>query len=354
MSQSNVDKDQEELEKLLKIAREKRAKVIKYHVWPLKELCLMKVADSDECAKTSILPYQYLSPLLQKEILKHMATKQGSKYYERQTPAMSEWMFELANRLLNCNSKEFDFRIFGGYDWLDHEQDQRMWQILIDRCPNLESILDERDARHHNDSVYLSNVMPYLQKFRELKHILLKKYVSNSDDLTQLAQHFPNLESLSTTFQFIDLQTMQNLYLLQNLIKLDVNLDVFNFKNRLVIDKQKEFVNHFKAECTQYLPRLQYCSGGWGQHNSLSYRGNRRQLALRDMETYGGFDLVLAPCLETLSVLGPFDVKNHVLGVLSNLTVLSLLEVDASDVPDLLTHYGNKLHELYIYLPLDL
>ncbi|XP_059481008.1 uncharacterized protein LOC132199920 isoform X2 [Neocloeon triangulifer] len=343
------DRDQE-LNKLLEIAREKRFNVGNF-VRPLKELCVNKIADSDDCAKTNLLPYQYLPLVLKKEILKRMAAQQGSCQV-RLTPAMTEWIYKLASCLMNDKTKEFDFSIFGQYDWLDHELDQKVWQMLAERCPNLETISDKwQKQKRGGDSFYMSNVMPHLEKFQHLKHILLKRFVSNSDDLEQIAQHFPNLVSLSTTFEFVDTQLMKNLFLLQNLKQLDINWNIWNNQDRSVLDEQTNYWRQFKVECMEHLPCLQYCymSVGACYINGIRpYRGNSQQLSLREMAVVSDIDFELFPSLETLTVLGPLKSKSHEFGVLSNLTVLELIEVDTSDVPVVLTHCGNKLHELTI------
>ncbi|XP_059483493.1 uncharacterized protein LOC132201375 isoform X3 [Neocloeon triangulifer] len=187
-----------ELEPLLESAIVKRSEV--KNLRPLKELTSINVASSYECAQPTLALIQYLSPPLQKEISSRMAASNEN----RLTPAKAAWVFELASRLLNTTTKEFDFGIFGGQfqHCADYERAQKVWHMLAEKCPNLEQINDKR--YHETDSsnpkkknLHIKNVMPFLQKFGKLKHIVLKYYICDSEDLVQLAHHFPKLLTLT-------------------------------------------------------------------------------------------------------------------------------------------------------------
>ncbi|XP_059483486.1 uncharacterized protein LOC132201374 [Neocloeon triangulifer] len=352
-----------ELEQLLEIATAKRSKVA--NLRPLKEQALEKVA-SFEYAQTSLAPFQYLSPPLQKEILSHVAAQQRCSE-DWLTPAKAEWLFEMVSRLLNANTKEFDFGIFGGpnglFHWSDHERNQKVWNMLVEKCPNLERILDKR---HHDNSdawtisspvktdpkkgFYLRNVMPFLQKFTKLKHIVLENYICDSEDLAQLAHHFPKLQTLSVAFKLVYFNTLRNLFLLQNLERLDINWNEYDFRNikdKLLYNEQTHYLDHLNTECMEQLPCLQYCSGGRKHHNHRPYRGHRK-LALREIDVMGGFDFQLVPFLEKLHLNGPLNMQMFKIRALSNLTSLSLSDIKKSDVSYLLTQCGAKLHELKI------
>ncbi|XP_059478921.1 uncharacterized protein LOC132198739 isoform X2 [Neocloeon triangulifer] len=363
VTEERIDGDLE-LEQLLGIARAKRSKV--NNLRPLKELALRKLASVD-CAKTSTAPYQYLSTPLRKEILSYMAA--GT--FQRKShiiQAENDWHFELASRLLNDQITEFEFRILGDpfiYS-SDNERDKKMWQVLIENCPKLERIVDKRSGSHHDNSMpkkkdyhkkflFVRNVMHHLKKFRKLKHIDLEHYVCDSKDLAQLARHFPQLQTLSVAFKLVHRETLNNLFLLQNLEKLDIHWNTYipkREKNQLVLNEQSHHRNHFKAECIGHLPRLQYCSGGEKFHNFLPYQG-KTQLCLKHIKVLGGFNCKLIPLLEELHLEGPLRMKPNAIGALSNLTRLFLIEVKDSDISDLLTHCGGKLHELEIYFDLE-
>ncbi|XP_059483490.1 uncharacterized protein LOC132201375 isoform X2 [Neocloeon triangulifer] len=342
-----------ELEPLLESAIVKRSEV--KNLRPLKELTSINVASSYECAQPTLALIQYLSPPLQKEISSRMAASNEN----RLTPAKAAWVFELASRLLNTTTKEFDFGIFGGQfqHCADYERAQKVWHMLAEKCPNLEQINDKR--YHETDSsnpkkknLHIKNVMPFLQKFGKLKHIVLKYYICDSEDLVQLAHHFPKLLTLSVTFELVCFDTLKKLFLLQDLERLEINWDkdeFFNIDDAAVLGEQTHYFNHFKTECIEQLPCLQYCSGGGEYHNFRPYRG-KRKLALKEMEVLGGFDLQLVPFLEDLHLKGPLKTHLNGIGGLSDLTVLSLSDVKESDVSDLLTQCGAKLHELKIYI----
>ncbi|XP_059468885.1 uncharacterized protein LOC132192768 isoform X2 [Neocloeon triangulifer] len=338
------------------------SKKAKRRVKPLKELVLKKIADSDECAQTSLKPFHYLSPMMKKEILSHMASQQGS-IDEYQTQAMANWMFELASHLLDVHTKEFDFSIFGTRcAWEYIERDQKVWQMLADKCPNLESILDKRrtaiwliDNNPDNDiecnKLYMRNMLPYLRKFPKLEHISLIKYICDSEDLAQLAYHWPNLLTLSVAFEFVDSDTLRNLFHFQKLEHLEIEwskFDIWSIKNELLYNEQFLYLERFKSECMEHLPNLQYLSGGAEFHNELPYQG-KRKLALREIDVSVGFNLELVPFLEKLKVTGPgFEIPSHTFGNLTNLTVLILYEMKDSHISDVLTHCGARLHELVL------
>ncbi|XP_059481036.1 uncharacterized protein LOC132199939 [Neocloeon triangulifer] len=347
-----------ELDQLLENARVKRSKL--KNLRPLKNLALEKLA-REQCAQTSLEPFQYLSPPLQKEILSYMASQQSTENWL--SPAKADWMLELVIRLLNANIREFDFGIFGcRLHWTDTERDQKVWFMLVEKCPNLERISDKR--YHQTDSMtylspkkedpkkkfFLRNVMPYLLKFQKLKHIVLKNYICDSEDLAQLAHHFPKLQTLCVTIKLVYFDTLKNLFLLQNLEQLDINWCTYDFyfnDDKLETDEQTHYSKHFKAECMEQLPCLQYCSGGAEHHNFRPYRG-KSKLSLKEIYVKGDFDLQLVPSLEKLHLKGPLKMQLDGIGALFNLTDLHLSDVKDSHVSDLLTHCGDKLHKLIL------
>ncbi|XP_059472681.1 uncharacterized protein LOC132195013 [Neocloeon triangulifer] len=360
MSSGSADVDLElDKQLLLEIARAKRSKV--KNLRPLKELALEKLVSSNECDQRSIAPFRYLqvSPLLQREILSHMVThasdcrRRMRNCGRNRAPVVKfNWLFELASHLLSVHTKEFDFSIFD-YPFLVTTSDdkQRVWMMLVDKCPNLESILDQSRGLAPAPNPKLCSVMSYLQNFPKLKHILLAHYFCTSEDLAQLAQHLPQLQTLSVAFKYFFSDTLQNLLLLQNLERVDITLRhrySHEFENELLKNEHEQNINSFKADCMEHLPRLQYCSGGEEHHNYRPYEGNRK-LSMKEIDVLGGFDFELVPFLEKLKLTGPdLNIPCHSFRLLSNLTVLDLLGFETSNTSDVLTHCGDKLHELFV------
>ncbi|XP_059488626.1 uncharacterized protein LOC132204255 [Neocloeon triangulifer] len=336
-----------EPETLRKLARIKRSKL--RNLRQLKEQAMEKLLASDACGKTTLLS---VSPLLQQEIQSHVEMHLRGSYKYDQTLEMAKWMLKFAGRVfLNDHTKEFDFAIIRSY----HNLEEQMWNLLVERCPNLERITDNLGSKIRT----FKSVLPYLKRFPKLEHISLEGYQCTADDLTRISQIFPNLHSLSATFDFVDDNILRALFALQRLESLDIvwdDWDVGMIENDAFREEQTHYLDFFKAECLAHLPHLQYLSGGRVFHNHRPICTTNRKLSLREMEIVDAFDYDLVPCVEKLFISGPLLLHRQSFNGLSNLRSLTLTDVKDQDLCEVLADCGGKLEELAVkdkYLVVD-
>ncbi|XP_059488656.1 uncharacterized protein LOC132204274 [Neocloeon triangulifer] len=330
--------ESELLEKIVQMARAKRSAARRLR--PLRQLAMEKlVTASEKCAfqKPSCLTPFAIPLSLQKEIQKY-----AEEHFDLgeidgvvQTLGMANWMFDLAGKvLLNEFTKEFNFVIFRTF----HNLDQQVWEMLIDRCPNLEKISDTRCL-----SGLMESVLPYLKRFPKLEHICYSSYLCTSDDLIQISKHFPNLRTLSVTFEGVNIDLMTNLFALQRLERLEIQLPFSQTDN-----EDNYWYNHFKAECLSHLPNLQYLFGGNEYHNNHQIPGNRK-LSLREMKVFSDFDYELVPYLEELAINNPSPVApQQLFSVISKLTSLSLDGFGSLQFHEVLSQCGDRLEDLHV------
>jgi hypothetical protein len=167
----------------------------------------------------------FAAPLLHRDFFRFLESR-GS-YDGRIEEEMFDRIFNLLSLLLNDSTSEFDFIVFSRRDHEDN-RDEEMWQMLLQKCPNLERITDSRKLNFSEqfgfEFVTLSSVMHFLLDMPKLLHIDLDFYLCEEDDLILLVEKFPSLKTLNVVFDHLSFDGMRNLFKLQELEVFRINL----------------------------------------------------------------------------------------------------------------------------------
>ncbi|XP_059478311.1 uncharacterized protein LOC132198341 [Neocloeon triangulifer] len=350
MAESPKTRETQEREEILLMVEQIKTKMRNFR--SLKELAMENLTGSGILLST---PFNIIPLPLQKEIL----TK-AAKTLRRDD--MARWVFErVAQIFMTENTTEFDFGMFHGFYYsLDLH-----WRLLAERCPNLESVTDNRECfpkdrerfPHFPERPSLISVLPYLWMLPKLEHIILGGYLCTSQELTLLAIKFPNLRSLAIKPDMINNNTMSALISMQRLERVDFNwhdedLEELNVSEAAYAE-QRDYFNRFITQCIANLPRLQFISRGESLHNEFPFPGNRLQL--RQITVIGYFEFEKVPFIEALELICTYEdyFNPSNFGFFSNLRSLTLcdigeLENDQQYVRDVLSVCGDKLEELCI------
>ncbi|XP_059476756.1 uncharacterized protein LOC132197469 [Neocloeon triangulifer] len=348
---------------LLSIAKAKRSKA--ENLRPLQVLALEKFATHPSTQPASLfVADNILTPALRIDILLHLEAQYikdeiiivgFNDYVKRLNPENANWMLRMVDSLLDASIKFFNFSIFCDYHSSDHQRDLLIWQMLAQRCPNLEAVDDSR--KHSSDrgkgKLLVRDVLPFLSQCRNLQHIKLQEYICDAKDLAVIASNHPNLKTLCVTFELVYFETLKNLFALHHLEELNISWYPrchVKDKSQMEIDEQDHYYRHFNAECLENLPKLRICWGGEANHNIRSYRGHG-VLSLTHLRVCrGSYNFELVPWLEYLLLDRPSATSNFdLVGKLSHLRELELYDVNSTFVNRILELCGHKLKVLTIY-----
>jgi hypothetical protein len=167
----------------------------------------------------------FTAPLLHRDFFRFLESR-GS-YDGRIEEETFDRILNLLSLLLNDSTSEFDFIVFSRRDHEDN-RDEEMWQLLLEKCPNLERITDSRKLNFSQqfgfEFVTLTSVMHFLIDMPKLLHIDLDFYLCNEDDLILLVETFPSLKTLNVVFDHLSFDGMRHLFKLQELEVFRINL----------------------------------------------------------------------------------------------------------------------------------
>lgn len=167
----------------------------------------------------------FVAPLLHRDFFRFLESR-GS-YDGRIDNETFERIFNLLSLLLNDSTSEFDFIVFSRRDH-EENRDEEMWQLLLEKCPNLVRITDSRKLNFSQqfgfEFVRLSSVMHFLHDMPKLLHIDLDFYLCDEDDLILLVETFPSLKTLNVVFDHLSFDGMRHLFKLQELEVFRINL----------------------------------------------------------------------------------------------------------------------------------
>ncbi|XP_059490573.1 uncharacterized protein LOC132205503 [Neocloeon triangulifer] len=364
----------EQLEQLMEVIMEQFFEVgckrsIMRNLRPLKELSLMTIRNSAS-VKTSAVPYQHLSPSLRLDILKYLESQgECDKLLSQE---MRLWIFELLNRLLDASIKEFDFIVFSQCKTSDYPRDCQVWEMLIERCPNLVRVADSRkvailtrdedgaivrslyDQSIEQINLFIFQYVPFLLKFPKLMHIELGWYIMDENSMATIAETFPNLQTLCFAIDFVTFNLLKSLFTLQKLEILKINWDHYSSSTNESLELKQFEQSRMMFECLIHLPLLRICcsdnTDDTIRHGVLKFCSGGGTLNLETLRTKGFFDFKLVPSLVNLRIDEPLFFKSFSsLDCLHHLRVLHLHKVVSFvNLSEVLSDCGSRLEELTI------
>ncbi|XP_059476232.1 uncharacterized protein LOC132197154 [Neocloeon triangulifer] len=354
---------------LLQVARAKRSKV--QNLRPLQELVFEKIVKTFVNSGV-LLPFQDLPLSLRLEILDRMKAEGISRRKQIITPLVKDTIFEMVHSLLDDSIKTFDFALFSTYDEPDKKRDLQVWQLLVEKCPNLEKIVDSRNfpakTQYGNDpqrrsvkkgenKFQLQDVLPFLLQLPKLQHILLGPYACKEVDMAQISLYFPNLISIFITFnEIVSQYLLDELLALQKLEVVKVNWKFH--RDDLSEEEQRNEMDKFflfRTECLMRFLHLRHSTlyvdgypSAYVDYNSYPYKDLRMTLSLERLEIRTKFDFSITPFVTHLRLSGdstPVPPPAS-FALLTNLRVLSIHGASGSLIAQILTFCGKQLEEL--------
>ncbi|XP_059491094.1 uncharacterized protein LOC132205801 [Neocloeon triangulifer] len=354
-------------EELTLIAKAKRSEA--RNLRPLRELALERIRNVCSCIQSSTVLYRNLSPSLRIDILKYLESQ--GEFDKPISPELKGWIFEILNRLLDASVRDFDFILFSQFESSEYLLDKNVWQMLVEKCPNLERVADSRklalikedmieDGEYESNegfcNFHLNDVLPFLIKLPMLEHIELGWYICDEECMAQIAKNFPNLRSLSIAIEAASFDLLRSLFTLQRLEILKVNWEYKSSLSKSFEIKRFE-QSRLMQECLRHLPLLRVCCSDnsvdtirAGVFDLHSFQGLAQPaLYLETAKIVGAFDFRLVPSLINLRFEEPVNIFVYDFSNLFNLRVLHLSCVKGLFVIEVLSYCGSQLEELTIF-----